>query len=62
MKQKTTCFILLLKKCFFKGIWEEIWQHPVQIKFLKSIIKGDDLYQFEIILPEMTQNKWYSIK
>jgi len=42
---------------FYKGIWEEILQHPVQIKLLKSLINGDDVCQFEILLPEITWNK-----
>jgi len=36
---------------FYKGIWEEILQKPVNIKILKSVMKGDDVCSFEIQLP-----------
>ena len=36
---------------FYRGIWEEILQKPVKIKLLKSVLKGDDVCQVEIILP-----------
>jgi hypothetical protein len=35
---------------FYKGIWEEILQKQVKVKILKSLLKGDDVCSFEIIL------------
>ncbi|MBI9042990.1 MAG: hypothetical protein JEZ06_00820 [Anaerolineaceae bacterium] len=37
---------------FYQGIWEEILQQPVRIKLLKSVMNGNDVCQFEILLPE----------
>ncbi len=36
---------------FYKGIWEEILAKPVQVKMRKSVMKGDDVCQFEITIP-----------
>ncbi|MBN1315784.1 MAG: hypothetical protein JXA42_09960 [Anaerolineales bacterium] len=35
---------------FYKGIWEEITQQPVQIKVIKSVLGGDDVCTFSINL------------
>jgi len=37
---------------FYKRIWEEITQNPVKIKLIKSIFKGDEICQVEIILAD----------
>jgi hypothetical protein len=36
---------------FYKGIWEEILQAPVEVELLKSVLKGDDVCSFRIRLP-----------
>ena len=36
---------------FYKGIWEEIIQQPVEIEMLETVLKGDNVCQFAIYLP-----------
>jgi predicted hydrocarbon binding protein len=37
---------------FYKGIWEEILQQPVDVAVLESILEGNDVCRFAIRLPE----------
>jgi len=37
---------------FYKGIWEEILQAPVEVQVLKSVLVGDDVCSIAIYLPE----------
>jgi len=36
---------------FYKGIWEEILQKPVEVKLLESVFKGDDVCKIALYLP-----------
>ena len=36
---------------FYKGIWEEILQEPVEVELLESVLKGDDVCKVAIHLP-----------
>jgi hypothetical protein len=36
---------------FYKGIWEEILQKPVQVQVLESVLNGDDVCKIAITLP-----------
>jgi predicted ArsR family transcriptional regulator len=36
---------------FYKGIWEEILQAPVEVEMLASVLKGDEVCTVEIRLP-----------
>jgi predicted hydrocarbon binding protein len=36
---------------FYKGIWEEILQRPVQVEVLKSVLAGDDVCTIVVHLP-----------
>lgn len=36
---------------FYKDIWEEILQKPVQVKVLETVMKGDDVCKIAIYLP-----------
>jgi predicted hydrocarbon binding protein len=36
---------------FYKHIWEEILQEPVEIEILETVLKGDDVCRFAIRLP-----------
>jgi hypothetical protein len=36
---------------FYKGIWEEILQEPVEVELLKSVLNGDDVCTIAIHLP-----------
>jgi len=36
---------------FYKGIWEEILQKPVQVEVLESVLKGDEVCKIAITLP-----------
>lgn len=36
---------------FYKGIWEEILKKPVKVEVLKTVMKGDDICQIAIYLP-----------
>lgn len=36
---------------FYKGIWEEILQQPVEVEVLETILKGDDVCKIAIYLP-----------
>jgi hypothetical protein len=36
---------------FYKGIWEEILQKPVEVKVLESVLKGDEVCRIAIHLP-----------
>ena len=35
---------------FYKGIWEEILGHDVRIEMHKSVMQGDDVCQFKVVL------------
>lgn len=36
---------------FYKGIWEEILQRPVEVELLESVLKGDEVCRVAIHLP-----------
>ena len=36
---------------FYKGIWEEILQKPVEVEVLESVLKGDEVCKIAIYLP-----------
>jgi hypothetical protein len=36
---------------FYKGIWEEILQQPVEVEVLESVLKGDEVCKIVISLP-----------
>jgi len=36
---------------FYKGIWEEILQEPVEVELLESVLNGDDVCRVAIHLP-----------
>lgn len=36
---------------FYRGIWEEIIQRPVQVEVLETVMKGDDVCKIAIYLP-----------
>jgi len=36
---------------FYKGIWEEILQAPVEVRVLKSVLGGDDVCSIAVHLP-----------
>ncbi|MFX0097887.1 MAG: DUF6144 family protein [Candidatus Hodarchaeota archaeon] len=36
---------------FYKDIWEEILQRPVEVEVLESVLKGDDVCKIAIYLP-----------
>jgi predicted hydrocarbon binding protein len=36
---------------FYKGIWEEILQEPVEVEVLESALKGDDVCKIAVYLP-----------
>jgi len=36
---------------FYKGLWEEILQEPVEVEMLESVLKGDDVCKVAIRLP-----------
>jgi predicted hydrocarbon binding protein len=36
---------------FYKGLWEEILQEPVEVELLESVLKGDDVCKVAIRLP-----------
>lgn len=36
---------------FYRGIWEEILQRPVEIELLETVLKGDQVCRFAIRLP-----------
>jgi hypothetical protein len=36
---------------FYKGIWEEILQEPIDIEILESVLNGGDVCRFAIYLP-----------
>lgn len=36
---------------YYKGIWEEILQQPVEVELLQSVLQGDDVCQVEVRLP-----------
>jgi predicted hydrocarbon binding protein len=37
---------------YYKGIWEEILQQPVEVELLESVLKGDEVCKIAIELPE----------
>lgn len=39
---------------FYKGIWEEILQAPVEVEVLKSVLGGDDVCTIAVYLPNQT--------
>ena len=36
---------------FYKGIWEEILQQPVEVELLESVLQGDEVCKFAVHLP-----------
>ncbi len=42
---------------YYKGIWEEILQQPVDVKVLESVLKGDEVCKIAIHLPERAIRK-----
>ena len=36
---------------FYKGIWEEILQQPVEVELLESVLQGDEACKFAVRLP-----------
>jgi hypothetical protein len=38
---------------FYRNIWEEILQRPVQVEVLQSVLNGDDVCSFKIVLPAL---------
>jgi hypothetical protein len=36
---------------FYKGMWEEILQEPVEVELLKSVLQGDEVCRFAVHLP-----------
>ena len=36
---------------YYKGIWEEILQQPVEVELLESVLKGDEVCQVAVHLP-----------
>ena len=36
---------------FYKGVWEEILQEPVEVEVLESVLQGDDACKIAIYLP-----------
>jgi hypothetical protein len=36
---------------FYKGIWEEILQKPVEVEVLESVLQGDDVCRIAVYLP-----------
>jgi hypothetical protein len=36
---------------FYKGIWEEILQEPVEVELLNSVLQGDEVCRFAVHLP-----------
>ena len=36
---------------YYKGIWEEILQEPVEVELLQSVLQGDDVCQVAVHLP-----------
>jgi predicted hydrocarbon binding protein len=36
---------------FYKGIWEEILQRPVEVEVLETVLKGDEVCKIAIYLP-----------
>jgi predicted hydrocarbon binding protein len=38
---------------FYKGVWEEILQRPVDVEVIKTVLKGDDVCEIAITLPQV---------
>jgi hypothetical protein len=36
---------------FYKGIWEEVLQHAVQVEVLGTVLQGDEVCKFAVYLP-----------
>ena len=36
---------------YYKGLWEEILQQPVEVELLQSVLQGDDVCQVAVHLP-----------
>ena len=36
---------------FYKGIWEEILQKPVEVEVLESVLQGDEVCKIAVYLP-----------
>jgi len=36
---------------YYKGIWEEILQEPIEVEVLESVLKGDEVCKIAIYLP-----------
>ena len=43
---------------FYRGIWEEILQQPVQVELLESVLQGDDVCKVAIHLPPTGGSSW----
>ena len=43
---------------FYKGIWEEILQEPVEVEVLESVLGGDEVCSIAVTLPE--EVSWHS--
>ena len=37
---------------FYKGIWEEILQKPVEVEVLETVLQGDEVCRISITLPK----------
>ena len=35
---------------FYKGIWEEILGRDIRVELLKTVMQGDDVCQFKVVL------------
>jgi hypothetical protein len=42
---------------FYKGMWEEILQEPVEVELLESVLKGDQVCKVAIHLPRRFQTR-----
>jgi predicted hydrocarbon binding protein len=36
---------------FYKGIWEEILQQPVEVELSETVLQGDEVCKFVVYLP-----------
>ncbi len=43
---------------FYKGIWEEILQQPVEVELLESVLKGDEVCKIAIHLPQAGRSRF----
>jgi len=42
---------------FYKGIWEEILQEPVEVEVLESVLSGGEVCRVAIVLPENVEER-----